>query len=820
MSEHESSEGRAWPRAQHDASETLDNRASRDSTPSVAPGFTPASEERPDPRSGAQASSPVARRRDDGGMAIDALPSRSPTEAHLGDYVRVLHKHRWTATSALLVVFGSVTIYTFTATPVYEAKVRLLIETENPNVVSFQEVIEQNKTTNDYYQTQYRMLEGRALARRTLDGAKLWSHPEFAGAKTPGLVTRALRASAEWASGLFGGSENPLKLFASDETHAEARAINRFLENLVVSPVRNSRLVDVRYESRDPGLAAQVANAHVKAYIEQNMEFKFLATKEASDWLAERMAEQRQHLEVGELALQQYREQNDAVSLEERQDIVVQRLADLNAAVTRARTTRIEKEALYRQLRSLQNKQAALDTFPAILSNGFIQQLKAALADLERQQAQLGEKLGERHPDMIKLRSALKSAEAKLEAEIGKAVQSIGNEFQAALAQEQSLLRALEQQKDEALALNRKAIEYGVLQRDSGSNRQMFEALLQRAKETEISGQLKTSNIRIADPAEVPDKPVRPRPVSYLLLALLGGGTLAVGLAFTFECLDNRIKSPEEIKAQLSLPFLGMVPALSHKGSEATSPILNNGVPPSFVEAFRAIRTNVVFSFTDDGCRSLLVTSTGPGEGKTVVAANLAIALAQAGRRVLLFDADLRRPRVHEVFDVEAEPGLSNLLVGQAKASEVVRKSAIADLWLLPAGRVPPNPAELLGSRRFKDFQATLRAHFDWIVLDSPPMMAVTDPAIVAHAADGVLFVIGAEMTTRQAAQSALEQLDAAHARFVGAVLNRVDLKRNSYYYSPYYRPEYLDYYTPAAVAASDRWAARSTPSMLSLSEP
>jgi capsular exopolysaccharide synthesis family protein len=261
-----------------------------------------------------------------------------------------------------------------------------------------------------------------------------------------------------------------------------------------------------------------------------------------------------------------------------------------------------------------------------------------------------------------------------------------------------------------------------------------------------------------------------------------------------------------------------MVPSLP-KASQEASRLLNHCGPGNFAEAFRAIRTNVLFSSADEGCRSLVVTSTRPGEGKTLVAANLAIALAQSGQRVLLFDADLRKPRVHDVFDQRLEPGLSNLMVGQAKASEVMRKSAVSGLWLLPAGRIPPNPAELLGSKRFKDFQSTLRRHFDWIVIDSPPVMAVTDPSIVAHAADGVVFVVGAEMTARHAAQSALEQLESANARIIGAILNRVDVQRNSYYYSQYYQREYLDYYTPPAAAATAAvsQSVRSKVSILSL---
>jgi len=295
------------------------------------------------------------------------------------------------------------------------------------------------------------------------------------------------------------------------------------------------------------------------------------------------------------------------------------------------------------------------------------------------------------------------------------------------------------------------------------------------------------------DAAETPRGPVRPNTRINLLVALFGGATLAIGLAFFFEYLDNRIKSPEEVKQHLGLPFLGMVPALFDKTIEY--PLINNGVPPNFSESFRGVRTNLLFSSADEGSRSVVITSTGPGEGKTVVAANLAVALAQAGQRVLLIDADMRKPRVHIVFDKPQEPGLSNVVVGNAKSSESVHKTTVPGLWVMPAGLHPPNPAELLGSKRFKDFMASLAQHFDWVIIDTPPVMAVTDSSVVAHLATGVLFVVGAEMTSRHAAHRALEQLEHARAKFIGAVLNRVDLQHNAYYYSQYYRREYSDYY-------------------------
>jgi polysaccharide biosynthesis transport protein len=713
------------------------------------------------------------------------------TEVHLTDYLKVLYKRRWIAVAALTVVLLSVSVYTFTVQPIYEARAQVLIEKENANVVTFKEAFEQNQITDDYYQTQYKILSSRAVARRTLDALNLWDNPQFTPPAETFSLTAILAAPSAVVRGWFGtGAAEPPDPI---ETKTQSQAIDRFLKSLAISPIRNSRLVDVKFRSPSASLASNITNTLAKQYIEQNLEFKYTASKDASDWLGARLSEQRQHVEASEQALQRYREQTDSVSLEDRQNIVVQKLADLNAAVTRAKTERMQKETAYSQIKAVQSDRNAIDTIPAILSNSFIQQQKAELATLQQTQAQLSEKLGPRHPDMIKIAAAVQTVENKIQGEIGKVVQAMRNDFQAAQSQEQSLAAALEQQKNEALALSRKGIDYGALQRDAVTNRQIFEGLLQRTKETGISGELKSSNIRVVDAAEEPRKPVSPNTRTNLLLALLGGSTLGIGFAFFFEYLDNRIKTPDQVKRDLGLAFLGMVPAVFDLKNE--TPLVSNGVPPNFSESFRAVRTNVLFSSAVEGARSVVVTSTGPGEGKTAVAANLALSLAQSGLRVLLIDADMRKPRVHSTFAMKQEPGLSNVLVGSAKASESVKMGGLRGLWVLPAGRIPSNPAELLGSKRFEDFVKSLMGHFDWVIIDTPPVMAVTDPSIVAHLATGVLFVVGAEMTARQAAQRALEQLQHAHAKVIGAVLNRVDLEHHSYYYAEYYRRDYTDYY-------------------------
>jgi capsular exopolysaccharide synthesis family protein len=395
---------------------------------------------------------------------------------------------------------------------------------------------------------------------------------------------------------------------------------------------------------------------------------------------------------------------------------------------------------------------------------------------------------------MVRIKNAVQVAQAKFDNEVNKVVESVHAEYMAALAQERSLVGALEGQKTEALGLNRKGIEYTVLQREAESNRQVYESLLQRTKETGISGELKTSNIRVVDAAEVPTYPVLPRRGHDLMIALLAGSVLALGLVFLFEYLDNRIKSPQELRAHLNLAFLGMIPKIDDSGPT----LLSDAVPAAFGEAIRAVRTNVLFSSADEGVRTVVVTSAGPGEGKSLFASNLSVSLAQAGQRVLHIDADMRRPRVHDIFDVSQEPGLSNLLVGDCKPSEAVRKTAVQSLCVLPAGMIPPNPAELLGSKRCTEYLATLGEHFDWVVIDSPPVLAVADASVLANGASGVIFVVGADQTTRHTARAAVDQLNAVQAHLIGAVLNRADVQRNPYYYAAYYRKEYSQYYAKA----------------------
>jgi capsular exopolysaccharide synthesis family protein len=751
-------------------------------------------------------------------------------ERHFLDYLRVLSKRRWTAIPTFVVVATIMLIPTFTATPLYEASSQLLIEADTQNVVSFQQVVEQEAATSDFYQTQYKILESRALAKATIEALQLWHHPEFGGGQAEAgaadnrsrlgrLADAAVAAFNAAMTPIMGGIEPTTRaaepevaeapagadaVAASAEHEAEesadqSRAVAAFLARVSIAPVRNSRLVDVKFRATDPKLAADAANALTQAYIKQTQEFRFSASKEATDWLGDQLSEQRKNVEASELALQRYREVNQATSTEDPQ--VTQKLAELSTAVTRAKTDRLYKETLFRQLEAIRGDRAALATFPPVLSNTFVQQLKSQLSDLQRQEADLARVFGPLHPELIEVRTAVQAAQAKLDRETASVVQSIQTEYMTAKNQEDNLTAALEVQKGEALGLNRKAIGYRALERDAASNRQIFESLLQRAKETSISGELKTNNIRVADAADIPSSPVWPQKDRNFVLAVSAGALFGIVLAFFIEYMDNKIKTPDDIRADLGVTCLGLIPKVKEKSADGRPPLLNNGVPANFSEAFRSLRTNVLFS-TPQGANVLAFTSTAPGEGKTLVATNFAASLALAGQRVLLIDADMRRPRVHEVYGITQQPGLSDMLIGQAATAQACRKADLQNLWLLPAGQLPPNPAELLSSKKFQELLGVVRDTFDWVVIDSPPVMAVTDASLLAHLASGVLFVTAADLTDRPAAVKAMEQLAAARANLLGAVLNRADVQRNAYFYAPYYRREYKDYYSGSTASS------------------
>jgi succinoglycan biosynthesis transport protein ExoP len=740
--------------------------------------------------------------------------SPPPASPHLLHYLRVLSKRRWTALGTLLLVVGSVAVLTARTVPMFEARAQLMIEVERPKVVVFEGDETANRTdeSQDYQETQRRILQSRTLASRTLETLELWQHPAFGGATEPPSALEARwNGIVEWFAALpakisrspnyvRGGLAQPegpdpdeaLGFKASAE---QSVAIDRFINHLDVTQAGTSRIVEVSFRAADPKLAAAVVNALTDAYVEQNREFKSAIAKDAADWLAGQLEGHRKQLEESQTTLQRYREQRPDAS-GEGADLGLRRLESLNTSLMSARTDRIQKETLHNQVQSLRGDQSALESLQFVQADASLQAIKRQLNELEGQDLQLAPRFGERHPERAKLRVAIQAADARLKAALDAAVERVQNDYEAAVEQEQSLARAVESQKRESLAAAGKRAEFEGLARAAATDQEIFSTLLQRAKEAGVTTGLVASNIRVVDRATAPQSPVSPNPRRNLMMALFGGSLLALGLAFFRDYMDRALTTPEEIKAALGLPCLGLVPRLTGRKS-AESPLVSDPrLPAAFQEAVRAVRTNVLFSSADEAVRTILVTSTGPGEGKTTVACNLAVSLAQTGRRVLIIDADMRKPRVHAMFQQSPWPGLSEAIGEGAPAAECAVGTPVPNLWLLPAGTLPPDPSDLLSSERCLQLITALSESFDWIIIDSPPVMAVTDASLLAHLAAGVLFVVAAEQTKSPAAVNALNQLDRANAKFVGAVLNGVNFKRNSFYYGDHYSRKYGDYYS------------------------
>jgi len=732
-----------------------------------------------------------------GGYLVGPVDDGQP---HLADYVRILAKRRGVVLATFLAVAVPGAILSLTGPPFYQARARIVVDQEMPELSAIRSGAGQQQ--NDEIETHAQVLRSRAVARRAVAELKLWQNPSFEADNRAffldprplaGRMTAAVR-------GLFssrGSAQNEGDGRAPAGNPADQPGlVDAFLARLAVEPVPLSRLIDIRYTSGDPRLCAAAVNTLARVYLEQDLEDRFQSAKVAANWLDQQLAEQRKRVEDSQAKLQSYRERHNALSLDDRQqNVVAQKLAELNSAVTRAKTERIGKEEAYNQLQAIENDKGALDTFPAILSNAFIQQLKSQLAGLQQERSQLSERFGEKHPEMVRVNSAIQVTEARLQGEIAKVVQSVRNEYLAARANERSLVTAYEQQKREALDLSRKGIDDAALQREAQSNQQIYDTLLQQAKQAGMAGEIRRGTIRLVDPADEPSEPVGPNRTQNLLIALFGGGLLAIGLAFALDYLGNRIDSPEEIKLHLRVPFFGLVPAVVGRKSGAGRPLISENQSASFREAFRRVRTNVMLGMPPGRSRSLVVTSTGPREGKTVVTANLAVALAKAGQSVLLVDADMRKPRINELFGKQLEPGLTNVLAEQASAADAIRETTTPNLQVMPAGSEKDSPAELLSSPRFKALMASLREGFQWIIIDAPPVLAVTDATLLANEVGNVLFVVGSEMTTRGAAKTAIEELQRAQAQVVGSVLNKVNLERDGYYYSRYYKPEYEAYY-------------------------
>ena len=731
----------------------------------------------------------------------------SPEEApNLLDYWHVIVKRRWVVLSCLLIVFSTVAIGTLKQKPVYQGKVLIEINPEQPNVLSFKEVLQISTADVDSYrETQYKVLQSRTLTDRVVRDLQLYRVPEFyRGRMLLGLIASD---PEKIPSPSDPGPPDP-------SMDAYRNSVKHFQDSVSVGPVRRSNLVEVSFDSQDPKLAARVANQLASDYIDQNLQVKWDETVKASEWLSGQLVGLKAKLEKSEDALQSYAQANSILFVEEKQNLVNARLKQLQEEYTKAQAERFQKESLHNLVQT-----GRVQDLPGFLSNRLIQDLAMRLAELERDYAQLTATVKPDYPKALALKKQIDTVQVSLDRQKKALAQNIVDEYRSALDNEKYLAQALEQQKKEVNEIAEKSIQYNILKREVDTSKQLYDGLLQRLKEAQVSAGLKASNIRIVDAAEVPKRPVKPRVVLNLALGVTLGLGLGIGLAFFQEYLDNTLKTPDEVETLLRLPSLGVLPAFSVDGAgKAAEEKLVSIAPrehkpigpaiqtnPAAVEAFRSLRTSILLS-ANPVPKMILITSALPGEGKTTITVNLGVTLASLGSKVLILDCDMRRPACHRSTGVENKPGFVQCLTGHVELAEaVLAVPGVANLSVIPCGPIPPNPAEVLSSPLAGELLRRLRTEFEYVLVDSPPLLSVADSRILSTLTDAVVLVARAYETPYNVVRRARSLLYGAGARILGVALNDVDLRRDGYAYNYYYRYGYGYGYGSDSAHESDR---------------
>ena len=743
----------------------------------------------------------------------------SSREVHLLDRLATIYQHRSLVVSVFAVVVTLMMLQSYSTTPMYRAAARVLIDDERVATVA-------GMDSNDplywvdpepYYETQHRILQSPGLAQYTVRQLDLSTVPEFTDEAPkqfgPLEAIRAARTTIFGWTRTVGTSVlgfirpdavAPPEAEAVDEKLAlsatENARVGIFVGRIQVSPVVNTRLVDVMFTSADPVFAAEAVNAHVETYVQRNLDGRLEIVRQTLAWVSGELATQQAAVEASDQALADYRVAQDALSLNASTDIVTTRLAALNEQVTRAEADTRQKETRYAQVADLDPDSDEAKGVPAVAQAPNLVRVTGDLAQLEAQNVTLSSRYGARHPSIVDVNSRIENAQRQVNTEVRRAIQMIRTEYESALGEEQRLRLAFNRQKQEAEELSRKEVGYGVLERQAASNQRVYESLLQQEKELQVVANSRTNNIQLIDRAQVPGAPYTPNTPRAWMTAVAIGLMLALGLVGVVEYLDDTIKTPDDVGRRLHLPLLGVVPEVPGKGRQT----LSTEVPHDFGEAFRSLRTALVFTSGGSASCIIGVTSTQPQEGKTTCAANLALVLALGGARVLLVDADMRRPSVHKSLEMPNSVGLSHVLVGKARIRKAIQRTHDPNLFVLTAGQPPPNPSELLASLRMRSLISSLQTGpFDWVIIDSPPVLAVTDPVVLAPLVSGMVVVVGAEMGRGTHAERAVRVLQAnSDANIVGVLLNRVNFTRNKYYYSRYYGYQYKSYYDDACAAA------------------
>jgi capsular exopolysaccharide synthesis family protein len=706
----------------------------------------------------------------------------SPREPHLYDYLLILRKHQWLILTFLLTVVTIVSIATFRMKPVYVAKATIEIDRENANILPFQgtDSYDYAMDQDNYIETQSKVLTSETLALQTIRNSGLAGNPEFSAGGVP---------SEAIATGTLANQKRPPEVAA-------------FLGSLSVRRIPQSRMLEVNYESTDPVLAARILNAHLENFKALNIQSRYEATLEATRFLTSQLNELKLTVKQSEDARINYERQNQIWSVDDKSNITTQRLADLDRQLTDAQSETLKKQALYEYA-----KAGDIDAVPEIRTDSLLQDMQKRRGELSLQYTEAVNQYGPNFPKVLRMQAQMKEVDEQISRQSKGIVLQLESDYREAKQKEELIRQALELQKAETNNMAEKMVQYNILKREAEADKALYEGLLTKLKEAGISEGLKSSNIRVVDPAMIPSTSARPAKARNIALAFLVGLVGGIGLALLREYLDNTVKTPDDVEMLARLPSLAVVPAFGDgkdskrsflgtppgNGHEKRIELVAQHLPKSQMsEAFRALRTALLLSQPEHPPQVILVTSALPREGKTTAAGNLAVTLAQLGDKTILVDADLRKPGVGRLLNLGTGKyaGLSSYLAGVSTLDLVtVPHAAIPNLAAIPTGPLPPNPADLLSSHKLADAIAELRTKYKFIVVDSPPIMAATDAVILSVQADGVLLVVRSGETPKEAFTRTRDLLTSVKSRLLGVVLNAVDASAPDYYYSYRYYP-------------------------------
>jgi capsular exopolysaccharide synthesis family protein len=703
------------------------------------------------------------------------------TDGFLLEYVTVVRKHRWSILAATIVVLTMSTISALRAVPLYVATGRIAVNRETPVNLGFKdsEASAEDFDSTVTLETQVRILQSRILAAEVAKGMRAQNNPAF----------------------VAGGKSNPMGAKPFDlNSPQDAALAGRVQGSLGVRVLPGTRVIEIQCTDPNPRMAADIVNQTIATYIEQNYKTKFEATMQTSDWIAHELTDLKLKMETSQAELIRYQKENNIFGVDDKQNLINSALDDLGKRLTQAQADRILKESLYKM-----TAEGHADLFAKDPAGGsMIGKLRDRQSELRTQYAQLRTQFGPSYPKLVEIDNQLKQLQTDLDAENDLLSLKLKSEYLAAMEQEKLLSAALEDQKKKSNELNRGAIQYNIVKRDAETYRSVYEGLLQKMKEAGVSIGLRSNNIRIVDSAWPPSGPVSPNVPRSMAMGLILGLLAGLGLAFVLESLDNTIRVPEQAQAIAGVPSFGVIPLGSSTGSgrdrkftwktmtsRETMAIVTLARPKSDMsESYRSLRTSILLSSFKGPPKLLLITSPLPGEGKTTTSVNTAIVLAQKGSRVLLIDGDLRRPTIHKAFNIPSRPGLSDLLAGTVDPAAVIRQTSVANLSVIPAGTIPPQPAELLGSAVMRDCLNRWKEEYDFTLVDSPPVLSVTDAVLLSAEVDAVLLVLRAGHTTKTALRRARSILGQVNAKVIGTVLNGLDVYGSDYqyyYYGKYY---------------------------------